>query len=244
MVYNMPAINYYTLKPAFMVRNTNKEIQRKPHVFLSHSSKNKEFVVKLAEDLNILEVDVWLDVWEMTVGDSLFEKLASGIADSKFICLIISNDFNESKWASNELKQAFAREMRENRTIILPIVIEKTIMPSFIEDKIHIDFTVDYYASLSKLTGMIHGLNTRAMMEGINSYKPQSIHDCVKVLRYAGFEPYIVVDEDIFDEILQKGGMPYGENKVRLDPYDMLESDKLSARAKEYLTKAIAAWFK
>ena len=116
-----------------LVEKTN---QRKPHLFLSHSSRNKDFVVKLGQDLNILEIDVWLDVWEMTVGDSLFDKLSYGLSDSKFICLVISSEFHESKWASNEMKQAFVREMREERNLILPIVIEKVKIPAFIEDKI------------------------------------------------------------------------------------------------------------
>lgn len=219
-----------------------KTMQRKPHLFLSHSSKNKDFVLKLGQDLNTLEIDVWLDVWEMTVGDSLFDKLSNGLADSKFICLVISSEFHESKWASNELKQAFAREMRESRNLILPVVIEKVPIPSFIEDKIYIDFTTDYYSAISKLAGMIHQLDNRAIEEGIRHYQPKAIKDSIDVLRYAGFEPYIMVDKVIFDEILKLGGIPYRENRLRLNPEELLQSPALSLRTKEYLLKAINAW--
>jgi len=43
-------------------------------IFLSHSSKDKPFVEKLAKDILGLDVEVWLDKWEMKVGDSLFDK--------------------------------------------------------------------------------------------------------------------------------------------------------------------------
>lgn len=218
------------------------DIQRKSDLFLSHSSKDKEFVVKLAEDLNILQIDVWLDSWEISVGDSLFDKLATGLSSSKYICLVISNAFNESKWASNELKQAFAREMREERKVILPIVIEKTIIPSFIEDKIYIDFTSDYFSSLSMLSGVIHGLNTRAIDEGVRMNRPENINGCIEVLRYSGFEPYIMVDKEIFEEILTLGGASYKDGKLRLNPEMILRMPDVSERTKEYLYRAIRAW--
>jgi hypothetical protein len=220
-----------------------KTIQRKPHLFLSHSSKNKDFVLQLGSYLNILEIDVWLDVWEMTIGDSLFDKLSEGLADSKFICLVISNDFHESKWASNELKQAFAREMREGKNLILPIIIENVKIPSFIEDKIYIDFTTNYYSAISKLAGMIHNLDNRAIDEAVRYYKPKAIKDCIEVLRYAGYEPYIMVDKAVFDEILKLGGISYKENRVRLNPAELLNSPTLSKRTREYLLKAINAWY-
>lgn len=43
-------------------------------VFLCHSHRDHDFVLRLANDLVDNGVEVWLDVWEMTVGDSLSRK--------------------------------------------------------------------------------------------------------------------------------------------------------------------------
>ena len=39
--------------------------KREPHIFLCHSSANKDFVRKLAKDLNYFGLDGWLDEWEI-----------------------------------------------------------------------------------------------------------------------------------------------------------------------------------
>lgn len=216
--------------------------KRKPHLFLSHSSKNKDIVRKLANDLNICEIDVWLDVWEINLGDSLYDKLSEAIEASKYIAIIISKEFNESQWGKSELKQAIAREMRIGRNLILPILIDNARIPSFLEDKIYIDISDDYYGGICKIAGVIHSLRTRAIDEGIGYYKPQSIRDCIRVLRYAGFEPYVYIDKEIFDELIKNGGIPYKENKVRFNPKKMLEIANLNPRTRNFLNQIMNSW--
>ena len=48
-------------------------------IFLSHSSKDKEFVRKLADDLKTYGLSVWFDEWEIKVGDSITNKISQGI---------------------------------------------------------------------------------------------------------------------------------------------------------------------
>ena len=52
--------------------------------FLSHSSKDKAFVRKLAADLVANGVKVWIDEQRILVGDSIPEKIAHGLAESDF----------------------------------------------------------------------------------------------------------------------------------------------------------------
>jgi hypothetical protein len=63
-----------------------------PGVFLSHSSKDKAFVLRLAADLAIRRIPVWLDSWELSLGDSLYQSIFSGIDQSGFLIPIISKD--------------------------------------------------------------------------------------------------------------------------------------------------------
>ena len=59
-------------------------------VFLSHNSEDKSFVRKLATDLRRYGVKVWLDEAELKVGDSLVDKISSGISDMQFLAVILS----------------------------------------------------------------------------------------------------------------------------------------------------------
>ncbi|PEU28639.1 hypothetical protein CN532_11480 [Bacillus wiedmannii] len=56
-----------------------------PSVFLSHSSKDKFFVRKLAERLIHSGVEVWIDEAEIKIGDSLIEKISQGIKGADYL---------------------------------------------------------------------------------------------------------------------------------------------------------------
>jgi hypothetical protein len=42
-----------------------------PRVFISHSSQDKSFAEKIALDLKRRGIGIWIDKWEIKVGDSL-----------------------------------------------------------------------------------------------------------------------------------------------------------------------------
>jgi hypothetical protein len=47
----------------------------KPNIFISHSSRDKTAASELALTLNFCAVDVWLDDWELEIGQSLTDEL-------------------------------------------------------------------------------------------------------------------------------------------------------------------------
>jgi hypothetical protein len=75
-----------------------KEVRRSEHAqervaFISHSTKDKPFVRKLAADLVASGVKVWLDEQRILVGDSIPEKIAQGLAESDFFLIVVSHFF-------------------------------------------------------------------------------------------------------------------------------------------------------
>jgi hypothetical protein len=56
----------------------------KPRVFISYSHADSPFVDRLAADLQAAEIDVWVDRWEVKVGDSIINRINSGIHESDF----------------------------------------------------------------------------------------------------------------------------------------------------------------
>jgi len=47
----------------------------KPKIFLSHTKKDKDFIYKLANDLRNVQIDVWVDEWEIPLGESIRRKI-------------------------------------------------------------------------------------------------------------------------------------------------------------------------
>lgn len=73
-------------------------------VFISHASEDKVAVVNpLAERLRDLGVSVWLDDFELRIGDSLRRKIDSGLAGSRFGIVVLSRSFFRKGWPQYEL---------------------------------------------------------------------------------------------------------------------------------------------
>jgi hypothetical protein len=120
-------------------------------VFLSHSSKDKKFVAKLAVELTVRGIPVWYDSWEMEVGDELYDRIFNGIDESTVLILALSPASIGSKWVGKELNAALAKEDRLGRKVIIPIKIAPCDAPLAIAGRICADFSQDYLRALEDL---------------------------------------------------------------------------------------------
>lgn len=214
-------------------------LNRKPHVFLSHSSVDKEFVRKLAYDLEVCEIDVWFDEWEIEPGDSIYKLISSGISNSHYVALIISESFLKSKWVSEEVESAFARQMRQQKKVIIPILIEDVTPPPLIEDKLYISFVESYYKALAKLTGILHGITPRTISEAITNINPQSLKDVLKTLAFCGIYPFMIISKKSFDEIVKfhQNFVDVYENKIIIKELDALYREANSDNIRKLLDR-------
>lgn len=210
--------------------------KRQPDLFLSHSSRDKVIVRRLAEDLSFLQVDAWLDEWELQVGDSLHDAIASAMEKAGYVAVILADNYADSRWAREELKQALARERRQDQSVVLPLIFGAAEIPAFLEDKVYLDFRRNYYEGLSRLAGIVHGVSRKRIEDAIATVQPQKISQCIKVLRYCGIEPYVVIGKDDWSEIEAAGGMVAGE-RVRFDPKSIASHPKTSPRIRDLMKR-------
>ena len=122
-------------------------------IFISYSSKDKEFVNKIAFDLLSGGLPIWLDSWEIELGDSLYQKIFTGLDSSSYVIVVVSKNYNKSIWTSKEFRSVLAKEDRENRKILIPILIDEfKDVPLEIADRLYTDFAIDYESKLLQLT--------------------------------------------------------------------------------------------
>jgi hypothetical protein len=98
----------------------------KPDIFISHSSRDKPAASQLALTLNFCAIDVWLDDWELEVGQSLTDAIAKAMDDSRFIAILITEHYNNTVWTKTDYKKALAREQKEKRTVMLPLIVGRS----------------------------------------------------------------------------------------------------------------------
>lgn len=205
----------------------------KPNIFISHSSRDKAEALHLATTLNFCAIDVWLDDWELEVGQSLTEEIAKAMHCSRFIAILITENYNKTVWTKTEYKKALAREQKEKRPVMLPLIIGESDVPDFLEDKIYIDLRTEYFAGITKLVGMIHGLSKFRVSRALANRQPQSVSDVWSLLQSIGFEPYVVLGKDDFEEMLKHGGKLLRDDYAQFYPSVLLSSANVSDHIKE-----------
>lgn len=121
--------------------NTSKNTSRMSSIFLSHSHADKHFARRLAADLRVAGHAVWIDEAEINIGDSLIEKIREGLDQVDYVAAILSPASISSPWVTKELDIASNREIKENRAVVLPLMVERVELPGFLLGKFYGDFT-------------------------------------------------------------------------------------------------------
>ncbi len=124
-------------------------------VFISYSHANKDFVDLLAAHLVKNKARVWVDRWELNVGDSIIDKIQSAIEGSEAILVILSNESVESEWCKKELSSGLLRELEEKRVVVLPVLIEDCEIPLFLRGKKYADFRKNFDEGLNTILDAI-----------------------------------------------------------------------------------------
>lgn len=120
-------------------------------IFLSHSSRDKHFVRRLADELKRAGIEIWFDEVDLRIGDSL-ARIKHDIGECQGVIVAVSKASGESIWVRHEVEVARAIDgMR-----ILPILLDGP-EPA---DTVAADFrdSAHYRRTVEKLIATIKGL--------------------------------------------------------------------------------------
>ncbi len=124
-------------------------------IFLSHSSKDKNFVFQLGEDLKALGHEPWLDEWEIKVGECIPSKIDHAIGEANYVIIVLSPDAVESGWVEREWQSKYWDEIEQNKIFVLPVLLKDCKIPNLLKTKKYADFRNNYSAGFVKLMGAI-----------------------------------------------------------------------------------------
>lgn len=113
-------------------------------IFISYSHENKDFVDKLAMQLVHRNVNVWLDRWELSIGDSIIDKVQEAVDGASALLVILSKASIASEWCKRELSSGFLRELEEKRVVVMPVLLEDCDIPLFARGKLYADFRASF----------------------------------------------------------------------------------------------------
>jgi hypothetical protein len=109
-------------------------------VFLSHSSKDKDFARKLKSELEAQGVPIWMDEVELKIGESLLGSIGQAATQADYLIIVLSPDSVSSEWVQRELSIALSQELEDRKVRVKPVLYRDCEIPPFLLDKLRIDF--------------------------------------------------------------------------------------------------------
>jgi len=126
------------------VRFETEQALKGVRVFLSHSSKDKWFVRRIATDLKRAGVIPWVDEWQIHAGESIPQKVSDGIKHSDSVIVVLSENAIGSKWVEREWQTKYWDEIQRDQVLVIPVLIEDCQIPELLKTKRYADFRQDY----------------------------------------------------------------------------------------------------
>src|SRR5688572_925482 len=113
------------------------------HVFLSHNSKDKDVVERIARRLRDEHgLNVWLDKWNLIPGTPWQEELERGLNESETIAVFLGES-GFGKWENEEMRVAVAAHVSDPSRRVMPILLpgaSESALSVFIKRFTWVDF--------------------------------------------------------------------------------------------------------
>jgi len=114
------------------------------NVFISYRKVDYVKAGQLATEIEAAGHAVWLDEWEIGVGDSILERLNAGLEGASYVVLCYSAHGVNSPWISREWLSSLARQLNGEHIKILPALLTGGDPPSILADVKYADLVTNW----------------------------------------------------------------------------------------------------
>jgi hypothetical protein len=129
-------------------------------IFISYSHADRSTVHRIAAGLVEHNAHVWVDSWELNVGDSIVSRVQAAIQESDALLVALSKTSVASEWCKKELNAGLIRELEEKRVLVLPVLLEDCEIPIFLREKMYADFRGKFSIGLKALVEAVSRVST------------------------------------------------------------------------------------
>jgi hypothetical protein len=125
------------------------------NVFISHRSNDSKEAELLADEIRKAGHNVWLDLWAISFGDSIVEKMNEGLEGATYVILCYSSADITSPWMGREWYSTLARQLNGVGVKLLPVKLTGGKPPAILADIKYVDLMKDWSHGISQLLNAI-----------------------------------------------------------------------------------------
>lgn len=159
-------------------------------VFLSHNSKDKPAVERIAEKLRQHKIEPWLDKWYLAAGKSFQDGIDAGLKAAG-ACAVFLSEHGPGQWQRAELEVAQDRAIKDPEFTLflvllpgLPEPFDVSTLPSFLNMRSWVDLRggfedpARFQALINAIAGVPMGPATPVALErGVSPYRGLQVFD-------------------------------------------------------------------
>ena len=93
------------------------------NVFISYRTIDFKRVEQLATEIRAAGHQVWLDEWNLQIGDSIIGQINEGLEGALYVIVCYSSEGVDSPWMGREWMSALARQLNGEPIKVLPALL-------------------------------------------------------------------------------------------------------------------------
>jgi hypothetical protein len=128
-------------------------------VFVSHNTKDKPRVRRLAARLRAAGVRVWLDEWIIKPGDDIYLAVERGLQAARVQVLCMSPDALGSDWVGLERSTVVFRDPRNVGRRFIPLLLADCDLPDTLRRYKYVDYRKESDAAFEQLLTACRGVD-------------------------------------------------------------------------------------
>ncbi len=121
------------------------------NVFISHRGNDIREAERLAAEIQRAGHQVWLDEWNIGIGDSIVERINEGLEGATYVVLCYSSAGIMSPWMGREWMSALAQQLNGMGIKLLPILLTGGSPPAILADLKYADLVQNWSEGVAEL---------------------------------------------------------------------------------------------
>jgi hypothetical protein len=120
------------------------------NVFISHRGADAVLAETLANDIRAAGHRVWLDTWELSVGDLIVGRMNEGLLGSTYLIVCYSSA-GMAPWMNIEWMSVLARSLNGEGVKVLPARLSGKVAPAILAGTKYADLIRDWNEGVAAL---------------------------------------------------------------------------------------------
>ena len=122
-----------------------------PRVFISYHTPDRSHAEELAREIRAVGNTVWFEAWEISLGDSIIQKINQGLEQAEYVVLCFTPSGVNRPWLSREWMSTLAQQLNGRNIKLLPVRLTGGAPPAILADIRYADLEADWRNGVSEL---------------------------------------------------------------------------------------------